>query len=194
MKRMLLMLCLLFGLLTNPAHATITTATLADFQGPLIFGGTFPIDHTVGTFSYTLPANEALISATLSGVFGVNPNFSTAPVDVFFDSLLVAQCGLADPCTQSGSMVPWSHTFMPGTFSLLLDGEGTLTASQLAPIAVALSSMKLTMETVLSDPGQPGGGDPPGGGNPIPEPSTLLLISTGILGLVTRRYAKKSHV
>ena len=34
MKRILLMLCFLTGILPTAAHATLTTATLPDFQGP----------------------------------------------------------------------------------------------------------------------------------------------------------------
>ncbi len=188
MKRVLLLVCFLAGILPASAQATLITTTLPDFQGPLIFGGSFPLPHSVGTFSYNLPSSEPLISATVSGIFGASPNFSTAPVDLFIDGLLVAQCGLSDPCTGSGSAVPWIHTFSVGEFSLLLDGKATLTASQLTPIAVAFSSMTLTLETLTQDP------DPPGGGNPIPEPGTIVLLGSGLIGLGSWKwYARRKE-
>lgn len=187
MKRILLMLCLLVGALTTSAYATLTTATLPDYSQTMF--PPYPKQHPdIGTFSYTLPPGEDLVAATVSGIFGINGG-STAPVDLFLDGLLIAQCPDTGICFLGGAVVPWSYTFAPSEFSLLLDGQAVLTGTQLGIFTVALSEMTLSIETMASIP------DPPGGGNPIPEPGTILLFSSGIFGLACwNGYRKKASI
>lgn len=162
------------------ARADTITATLPDFNGPFTVGGTFPRPSlTVATFNFTLPAGFQIGSATLSGTFGNSVAGTTAPVTLFLDNLQVTQCAPGAPCTGAfgtSGPTPFVFNFSAANFSLLSDGIGVLTFSQLGPGTVRFGSLILAIQS-------------------IPEPASLLLLGSGFAGLAIgwrkRRRAKR---
>ncbi|MGH9903001.1 MAG: hypothetical protein ACRD68_14440, partial [Pyrinomonadaceae bacterium] len=147
------------------ARADTLTLTLPDYNGTFSIGPFPGPSLTVGTFSFTIPAGQQIVAATLGGTFGNLVNGTSAPVNLRLDNFQVAQCAPGAPCTGAfGTTGPTSFTFnfAPAQFSLLTDGAATLALSQLGPGAVRLGGLALTIQTAA----------------PVPEPATLFLLGT----------------
>jgi hypothetical protein len=165
---------------THKAQAATLTNSLPEYN----FDGapTFPNPpNVVGTFSYTLPSDETIVSAVIEGTFGNSVFPSSAGVDVYLDDLLVAQCFEFEPCWGGFEPVTWRFTLDESHFSLLEDGMATLTAAQTSEFVARLGETTLTIETA-SEPSQPPAS--------IPEPATTLGLFGVLGGLFSLRRGK----
>ncbi|MGB3532340.1 MAG: hypothetical protein WBA13_02365 [Microcoleaceae cyanobacterium] len=159
---------------TDEAQAATLTITLPEynFDGSPVFPNP---QNQVGTFFYTLPSDEKIVSATIEGTFGNSILDSSAGVDVYLDNLRVAQCFEFDLCWSGPGRVSWGFTFDESDFSLLEDGMAMLTASQTSEFVARLGETTLTIQTAP---------DPP---TSIPEATTTLGLLGAVCGLFSLR-------
>src|SRR3990170_1553250 len=107
----------LVGVLTAGfAFATTIVVNFPELDGPEhLSTDSFPRPSiTVGTRSYTIPAGEQIIAATVSGYWGsTSYPYSTAGVDVLIDGVRGARCVKNDAgCWMNGTgQRAWSFTF-----------------------------------------------------------------------------------
>jgi hypothetical protein len=132
---------------TPPVTATI---------GPYSSTGSAPFPNPsleIGTFNYTLPAGEEIVSATISGTWGGNLFNSSAPARLFVDLaaivIQVAQCIEEEPCWfESTGPVSWTYQFDPSEFIFLEEvGVAAFTQIQDDVITVDLGPTTLTIDT-----------------------------------------------
>jgi hypothetical protein len=125
--------------------------------------GDFPIDlGVIRSWSFTIPPGEEVGEVIISGTWGDVDSFdSSAPVQLFLDGILVAECTTSDPCwLDDGQYIDWSFNFLlndvPDFQALFADGEAELTAIQNDVISVILSNLNLKVFTrPITDPGSP---------------------------------------
>ncbi len=160
---------LLLALLAAPAAAPAqAVATIDDFVGPFSFGPFPAAPLTVGTFSFSLPAGQSIFSAILRGSLGgPGGNVGTAPLQLFLDGLMVAECTVEAPCFRNRT--PFSFAFAPDQFSVLDDGMATLTAVQTGPFVMKVSNATLSVNAPNAV---------------VPEPASMLLLGTGLAGVI----------
>jgi len=151
--------------------ATIIVSTLPEYNGV----GIYPATETVGTFVYSIPPGEFIVSAVYSSTLGNSTVPNTAVMDVIVDGLVVGSClSPSDPCWFGGSPIPFSYTFAPADFALLSDGSALLSVDQLDCCVIRLGASSLTIETAL-----------------VPEPGSLVLFGLGLLAFGTLQFRRR---
>ena len=163
-------------LLALPAMANNLTVTLPEYSGPFYDQNTqFPLPSvTVGTFTYTIPSNEQIVSATVSGTFGNSLINTSALSNLFVAGIQVAACSsTSDPCFASSGpdgsdVTPWSYTFTASQLAALAGGSANFDAVQNSAYAVCLGTTTLDITYT-------------------PEPATLLELASGVIGIAMTR-------
>jgi hypothetical protein len=143
--------------------ASADIQTLPEFSGPQSFDdpGPFPT-YVVGTFNI-LPGDTSL---SISGNFGNSMNSSTAGVDLYLGNILVAQCVENAGCWTGPGPTPWTDSLTPTQIALLGTGLVNFTAVQTAEFTIRLGETTLTQSAVT------------------PEPGTIVMLGSGLLGLI----------
>lgn len=100
---------------------------------------------TVGTFSFSIPAGEEIVVATISGRFGNSLSSTSAGADLYLNGWPVAQCIRFGPCYSQGAS--WSYTFRWLAWPLLRHGSAVLTVVQTSEFFVRLAPTTLTIVT-----------------------------------------------
>ncbi len=159
-------------------NAATITATLPEFNGPLNTTGPFGTTLNVGTFMYTIPVGQQIISATLTGTFGNSQFPDAAGVDLKAGGILFASCAPLASCDTGMVIEPFSFTFASANFALLSGGSLAVTATQTSGNIVRLGAETLTINT-----------QPTERGAATPEPASLGLLGAGLvaLGMIKRK-------
>lgn len=160
-----------------------------DYEGVFYdYSSTFPpASIAIGTFNFTIPANNIVTGATISGTFGdVNiPVTALTDLYVLNGAIEVGACDASDggtvypPCavgTVDGSLVPWTYTF---------------TSTDLNNMAADFSSGSLDFSAVQNGFGAVIVGTPALDISvaTIPEPGSIFILAGGLfaLGALRRR-------
>jgi hypothetical protein len=145
-------MCVLLPVASLAATATTLRLEFGEVNGTLSEGPQFGTLTAARTSPpVTIPVDERVSSAKISGNWGtIDYPDSTAPVDVFLDDVLVAQCLASNPCWKddNSGQLAWSHTLTPAELSRIDTVNPQLTAVQRERGTVRLGLSTLVMETV----------------------------------------------
>jgi len=150
----------------------------------------FPIDWgVVRTFTYGLAPDDNIYDVLINGTWGGDVFGGTAPIEVYLEGILVAECVAGDPCWDNASTVEWNEGKGvrlgslgvdfgdPAVQALFEDGSADLSVIQNDEISVNISDLRLRLY--------------------LPEPSLAPGLIAGALLLVAasarRRNAKTRH-
>lgn len=103
----------------------------------------------VGNITFDIPQNSQITDVIISGSWGDVDTFdSTAPVEIYVDGELIAECIDGDPCWLDGTgLVDWSFSFAKSGSAnwqnKFLDGVAEISIVQNAEISVVLSNIKV---------------------------------------------------
>lgn len=132
----------------------------------------FPFFYDVGTFNFSIPVGEQIVSAMISGQWGNSAAGSTAHNTLFLDGVQVADTLTTTPNPYYTYTVPWSYSF--SDFSVLNDGSADFVAQMNSEYIIRLGETSLSIETA-----------------PVPEPASMLL---GLLSLIGGALGLKRRV
>ncbi len=121
---------------------------------------------TTGTpLPFSVPAGQAITSASFSSTFGNTTVSSTTSLDVFVNGVNVGSC--TDACWATQAPTPFNYNFTSAQFASLI-GPLDLSIDQTDWGYIRLGASTLTINT-----------------SPVatPEPGTLALLAIGLFGL-----------
>ena len=171
MKRFTLQLALAFAASVLTLSASTISASLPEFNGGFHKCGFPQPAITIGTFTYTIPDGEHIVSASLHSTFGNSSFPNSAGVDLFADGIATASCAAWGLCDTGSSPAPFSHAFAPSDFALLSNGSLPVTAVQTSGNIIRLGQETLCIHTASNGPAD------------APEPATAALLGLGATAL-----------
>jgi hypothetical protein len=137
---------------------------------------------TVRTFSYAIPPGQSVLDARIKGTWGGAFFNSTAPVRVYLEGILVAECLASQPCWDEAAKVDWNGGagFLlsdlgvdfgdPAVRALFEDGSAGLSVVQTDVISTNISNLSLTLT--------------------VPEPAGIVPLLAGLAFLWARAHAR----
>jgi hypothetical protein len=189
MKKLLLLMVLFvaWGLAGSVSATTINPAfslgTPFEFQS-----GANPALGSainVGTFTFTLPSAEHIISATISGLWGNSANESTAFASLELNLGTLIGIGTSTLTEYfATTQNPWSYTFTGAELTALAGLSGTafdlLARRTMDPAENDPEYVRFTLPALSFVINTEPDTTPP---STIPEPETAMLLGLGMLGL-----------
>jgi PEP-CTERM motif len=166
---------LLFCLSSARLAKADTVQAIGEYNGTGTYydPGPYQPPTIVGTFDIL----SGDTSITISGTFGNSVVDSTAGVDLYLGSILVASCVEDTTCwTGASGTTAWSDTLTSTQIGLLGTGVVDFTAVQTSQYIIRLGVTTLDQVTPAA----------------VPEPSTWLLLGTGVLALLG--FARKKAI